>query len=305
MAKRRSKRQQAILRRNLFLCGVSIVLIAAIVGISFGVSGCKDKGGDDTQSSKPDTTTSQTNSENNPSSDDTSSDNNSSQKPKPQPLPSNPDPVQVGKFEGDANFTKTILVNVKNPLPKDHDYKANMMVFPSEYKWYSQAEVYRKIDKDVWPYLKAMIDACRADIGTKEIGIISAWRDYGTQVTLYEAQVKKWKDKGYAQEAAEKEAASRVAIPGTSEHHTGLAVDFNSTQTSFENTKAFKWLQENAQDYGFIMRYPSDKMDITGGIIYEPWHWRFVGINIAKEMKSLGMCYEEYCQYKGIGDYVY
>jgi LAS superfamily LD-carboxypeptidase LdcB len=123
-------------------------------------------------------------------------------------------------------------------LPKNHDYKANMMVFPSEYKWYSQAEVYRKIDKDMWPYLKAMIDACRADIGTKEIGIISAWRDYGTQVTLYEAQVKKWKDKGYAQEAAEKEAASRVAIPGTSEHHTGLAVDFNSTQTSFEESSA-------------------------------------------------------------------
>ncbi len=292
---RKSKRQQAILRRNLFLGSVSLVLISAIVLMVWVIN--SGLGNKDNTSSNQDTssTPSQTQSEN-----DTSSENEST-----EPLPSTPDPVQVGTFKADANFTKTILVNVKNPLPKNHDYKANMMVFPSEYKWYSQAEVYRKIDKDIWPYLKAMMDACRADIGTGEIGIISAWRDYGTQVTLYDAQVKKWKDKGYAQADAEKEAASRVAIPGTSEHHTGLAVDFNSTQTSFENTKAFKWLKENAQDYGFIMRYPSDKMDITGGIIYEPWHWRFVGINIAKEMKELDMCYEEYCQYKGIGDYVY
>lgn len=297
MAKR-SKRQQAILKRNLFLSAVSLVLVAAIVLLVWVVnSGLGDKG-DNSSTQSPSSTPSQTESAN-----DTSSDNSSSQKP--EPLPSTPDPVQVGTFNADANFTKTVLVNVKNPLPKDHDYKANMMVFPKEYKWYSQAEVYRKIDKDMWPYLKAMIDACRADIGTDQIGIISAWRDYGTQVTLYDAQVKKWKDKGYAQADAEKEAASRVAIPGTSEHHTGLAVDFNSTQTSFENTKAFKWLKENAQDYGFIMRYPKDKMDITGGIIYEPWHWRFVGINIAKEMKELDMCYEEYCEYKGIGNYIY
>ena len=295
---RKSKRKQAILRRNLFLSGVSLVLVAAIVLIIWVVnSGLGDKG-DNSSTQNPSSTPSQTESTN-----DTSSDNSSSQKP--EPLPSTPDPVQVGTFNADANFTKTVLVNIKNPLPKNHDYKANMMVFPKEYKWYSQAEVYRKIDKDMWPYLKAMIDACRADIGDGEIGIISAWRDYGTQVTLYDAQVKKWKDKGYAQADAEKEAASRVAIPGTSEHHTGLAVDFNSTQTSFENTKAFKWLKENAQDYGFIMRYPKDKMDITGGIIYEPWHWRFVGINIAKEMNDLDMCYEEYCEYKGIGNYIY
>ena len=280
MAKR-SKRQQAILKRNLFLGSVSLVLIAAIVLIVWVIN--SGLGGNDGNSSEQNTNSTPSQSQ---TSSDTSSDTQSS-----DPLPSTPDPVQVGEFKADANFTKTILVNVKNPLPKNHDYKANMMVFPSEYKWYSQAEVYRKIDKDMWPYLKAMIDACRADIGNGEIGIISAWRDYGTQVTLYEAQVDKWKNKGYSQSDAEKEAASRVAIPGTSEHHTGLAVDFNSTQTSFENTKAFKWLKENAADYGFIMRYPSDKMDITGGIIYEPWHWRFVGINIAKEMKDLGYCY--------------
>ena len=72
-----------------------------------------------------------------------------------------------------------------------------------------------------------------------------------------------------------------------------------------QKQKTGEWLKENAENYGFIMRYEKEKMDITGGIIYEPWHWRFVGINIAKEMNDLGYCYEEYCQYKGIGDYVY
>ncbi len=294
MAKR-TKRQKAILRRNLFLAGVSVVLISAVVLMVWIVGvGTGDKNNNSSNESV-------VSDESQPQSQTQTSSENESK----QPLESTPDPVQIGDFTADANFVKTILVNVKNPLPQDHDYYANLVVVPSEYKWFSQDEVYRKLDKDMWPYLKAMMDACRAEIGEEEIGIISAWRDYGTQKTLYDAQVKKWKDKGYSQADAEKEAASRVAIPGTSEHHTGLAVDFNTTDKSFENTKAFKWLKENAENYGFIMRYEEDKMDITGGIIYEPWHWRFVGINIAKEMNDLDMCYEEYCQYKGIGEYIY
>ncbi len=297
---RKSKRQKAILRRNLFLGIVSIVLISAIGLIVWVVGTGIGDNGDNSSAINSNSAPNQTQSQINTSSDNASSDTESK-----KPLPTTSDPVQIGTFQGDANFTKTILVNIKNPLPSNHNYKENIIVFPSEYKWFSQDEVYRKIDADIWPYLKAMIDDCRAEIGVKEIGIISAWRDYGTQKTLFDAQVKKWKDKGYSDENAYKTAASRVAIPGTSEHHTGLAVDFNTTNESFENTKAFKWLKENAENYGFIMRYEKEKMDITGGIIYEPWHWRFVGINIAKEMNSLGMCYEEYCQHKGIGEYVY
>lgn len=302
MAKR-TKRQQAILRRNLFLGGVSFALIAAIVGISLGISGCNDKGDVGGESSKPNSTPSQTQSSDNTTSDNSSDNNTSSEPENKNPIPSTPDPVQVGTFEGDANFSKTILVNFKNPLPADHDYKADLIVFPKEYKWYSQGEVYRKLNKDMWPYLKAMMDAARAD--GVEIGVISAWRDYGTQKALFDNKVNTLKKQGYSQADAEKKAATSIAIPGQSEHHTGLAVDFNTTQQSFENTKAYKWLKENAENYGFIMRYAKDKMDITGGIIYEPWHWRFVGINIAKEMNDLGFCYEEYCEYKGLEGYVY
>ena len=282
----KSKRQQAILRRNLFLAAVSVVLIAAVGLTVFIVTSIM--GGDDKNNNSDNQSSSQNQSVN---SETQQSEEQISSEPTPQK-------VTLGDFEGDATYERMLLVNVKNPLPEDHDYYANLVVVPSEYKWFSQDEVYRKLDKDMWPYLKAMMDACRAEIGEKEIGIISAWRDYGTQKTLFDAQVKKWKDKGYSDENAYKEAASRVAIPGTSEHHTGLAVDFNTTNESFENTKAFKWLKENAEDYGFIMRYAKDKMDITGGIIYEPWHWRFVGINAAKEINAKGYCLEEYLEEK-------
>ena len=282
------------MRRNLFLGSISVVLIAAIMLIVWIVaSGLGDTDGN---SSKQDTTStpSQTQSTNNTSSESETK----------KPLDTTPKPVQLGDFEGNANYHRTVLVNYKNLLPQaEIDNNPNLIVFPLSYKKGSTGEVYRKLDKDMWPYLKAMMDDARAD--GIDIGIISAWRSYNTQKILFDDKVKRLMSSGYSKEAAEKEAATCIALPGTSEHHTGLAVDFNVTSQSFENTKTFKWLKENAENYGFIMRYPSDKMDITGGIIYEPWHWRFVGINIAKEMNSLGMCYEEYCQYKGIGEYVY
>lgn len=297
MAKR-SKRQQAILKRNLFLGGVSLVLIAAIALLIWIIaSGMSDN--DNNESSKPDTTQSQTE-----STDNTSSDNTSSEEDTKKPLDTTDVPVQLGDFTGNANYHRTVLVNYKNSLPQSEiDNNPNLIVFPLSYKKGSEGEIYRKLDKDMWPYLKAMMDAARAD--GIDIGVISAWRSYSTQRILFDDKVSRLKSQGYSQEAAEKEAATCIALPGTSEHHTGLAVDFNSTSQSFENTKTFAWLKKNAENYGFIMRYPSDKMDITGGIIYEPWHWRYVGINVAKEMNSLGMCYEEYCEYKGFEGYNY
>ena len=111
--------------------------------------------------------------------------------------------------------------------------------------------------------------------------------------TEAEAKAKAEAEAAAAQAQAEAEAAKVVARPGTSEHQTGLAVDFNSTTNAFETMPQYKWLKENAEDYGFIMRYPSDKEDITK-IVYEPWHWRFVGIKVAREMNSLGVTLEEY-----------
>jgi D-alanyl-D-alanine carboxypeptidase len=100
-------------------------------------------------------------------------------------------------------------------------------------------------------------------------------------------------NQGMDKVTATKEAAKIILPPGTSEHNLGLAMDIISLEQSFENTKAFRWLSAHAQDYGFILRYPKDKEAITE-IIYEPWHWRYVGIENAKKIKASGMCLEEY-----------
>ena len=89
------------------------------------------------------------------------------------------------------------------------------------------------------------------------------------------------------EEEAEKGAATEVARPGTSEHNLGLAVDFNSVEQSFESTEAFRWLKKNCTKYGFILRYSEAKLDVTG-VIYEPWHYRYVGEELAKILYNNG-----------------
>lgn len=84
--------------------------------------------------------------------------------------------------------------------------------------------------------------------------------------------------------------------PGASDHNLGLAVDFNNVDNNFKQTKGYKWLIKNAESYGFVLRYPEEKVRITG-ISYEPWHWRYVGKEHAKKMNELNMCLEEYVEY--------
>jgi D-alanyl-D-alanine carboxypeptidase len=107
-------------------------------------------------------------------------------------------------------------------------------------------------------------------------------------------------DDGMTREQAEEEALRYSARPGTSEHQTGLCLDFMTTQMSdldesFEDTSAFRWLSSNAHKYGFILRYPSNKVDTTG-YKYEPWHYRFVGRSAATEIYESGLCLEEYLE---------
>ncbi len=91
-------------------------------------------------------------------------------------------------------------------------------------------------------------------------------------------------------------AAKSIARPGRSEHNTGLAVDLNGVAGDLDTTAEYRWLQENAEDFGFILRFPADKESVTG-IRFEPWHYRYVGVEHAKEMNRLGMCLEEYIDY--------
>jgi zinc D-Ala-D-Ala carboxypeptidase len=128
--------------------------------------------------------------------------------------------------------------------------------------------------------------------------LVDAYRSRALQSELYEKKVQSYLAKGYSRTDAEREAATITARPDTSEHQTGLALDivtpsYTSRDSGFANTRAFYWLNTNAANYGFTLRYGKDKEPFTK-VIYEPWHWRFVGVMAAKAMKESGQCLEEY-----------
>ncbi len=120
------------------------------------------------------------------------------------------------------------------------------------------------------------------------------------QTRLFNNQVENYKSQVYSEEKAKLQAGKWIAVPGTSEHQLGLAVDVVSVNNQTldetqENTEEQKWLIKNSYKYGFILRYPTDKSDITG-IGYEPWHYRYVGKEAAAVIKEKGICLEEYLE---------
>ena len=146
---------------------------------------------------------------------------------------------------------------------------------------------------------KAMQAAAKKDGVT--LHLQSGYRSVSYQAGLYQNQIQKWMNAGMDRTAAEAKAKTIVTPPGHSEHNCGLAADINSPEyyaleEPFKNTKAYAWLCEHAEEYGFILRYPKDKEDVTG-IIYEPWHWRYVGVENAKRINASGLCLEEYIAY--------
>ena len=148
-----------------------------------------------------------------------------------------------------------------------------------------------KLDYRVAPYYNEMYLAALDD--GVELTPVSGYRSVERQTNNFENKIQKYMNEGYGKTEATQMAATIILPPGTSEHNAGLAMDICSLYESFENTDEFRWLMENGADYGFILRYPEDKQDITK-IIYEPWHWRYVGVEAAKEMKASGLCLEEY-----------
>lgn len=274
-----TRREKAILKRNIFLAVCAVIIIAVIALAVFIISSVVGGVENAENSSQSSLSSSQTSSSITSSEEIILSQENTSSKTEEAP------------HGLDAEYKNLLLVNGWNPLPKDYDYEGNLTTIPKKYIKGSLTQ----IDKDIWPYLKAMLDDAK-DEGI-DIGVWSPYRSYATQKWLFEKQVKKQIANGIPESEAEDKAATIVARPGTSEHNTGLALDINCANHSFEDTKAFKWLKENAEDYGFIMRYSEEKQEKTG-VIHESWHWRFVGINVAHEINDLGMCLEEYVEYK-------
>lgn len=181
-------------------------------------------------------------------------------------------------------FTSTganlIMVNTWNPLPDD--FEPNLV---------------NTIDgaiaaEECVDALVEMLEDCK-DAGCNP-EFKGSYRDIGHQRTLFNKILQEYRDKGYGD--AYDRTLKRCAIPGTSEHHLGLAFDITDKRYPQKYTgenNAVQWLAENCWAYGFILRYPEDKTDITG-IMGEPWHFRYVGVELAMELKDSGLCLEEY-----------
>ncbi len=148
-----------------------------------------------------------------------------------------------------------------------------------------------RLDRKVAEHYEKMYNAALQDGVT--LTPCSGYRSYETQERNYNRKIEFFEGQGYSHDEAKVKAATIIMPPGSSEHNLGYAMDIVCVDEWFEDTAEFKWLQENAADYGFIMRYPEDKQDITK-VIYEPWHWRYVGVETAKALKDSGLVLEEY-----------
>lgn len=177
-----------------------------------------------------------------------------------------------------------ILVNPWNALPQD--FSVELADLPGGHK----------IDARCREELLAMLDDCRA-AGLSPL-ICSSYRTMDYQISLYEEEVNRLHARGADWEEAYQTAATSIAYPGTSEHQTGLAVDlvdesYQMLDSAQEDTPVQRWLMKNSWRYGFILRYPTDRGELTG-IKYEPWHYRYVGYEAAKEIYERNICLEEY-----------
>lgn len=188
------------------------------------------------------------------------------------------------KVQGNSTDWNLILANPDNALPQDFSVETAVVQGAKE------------VDKRIVDIAKKMLnDAKNEGI---DLLVCSGYRSIEKQQNLFDNSVNGYVAQGYSKEDAIKYTKAYYAVPGTSEHHTGLAMDivtpsYQTLDAKYDQTDAAKWLLNNAYKYGFILRYPKDKENITK-IAYEPWHYRYVGEEHAKVIKEKNLCFEEY-----------
>ncbi len=274
---KRNTDKTIILFRNFFMLIISVVIL--ISGIVIFVTSKDGKNPPvlpgypnttESQSSKP-TVTPPPNQE-----------NSKPEEPQSEPQPEKPKVPEWTEEDKNSPYFEEempILVNKTNKLPED--YKPDLKEWTKGYS----------LDKRAFKAYSDMYTAAQKD--NISIWMVSAYRSKEKQEANFNAKVEEYKKNGMSHDEAIEATAKIIADPSTSEHSLGLAVDINSLNESFEETKQFAWLQKNCAEYGFILRYPKDKVDITG-YSYEPWHYRYVGSNHAKIIMEKGISLEEY-----------
>ena len=181
-----------------------------------------------------------------------------------------------------------VLVNHTNKMPDDYAFDTK--------ECGSATSVNKTLQTVACDAFLEMQKAAAADGVT--VWMQSGYRSVAYQTKLYEKKTQYYRDKGFEEAAAREKAAAIVNPPGYSEHNCGLAADLNSPEHTgldegFENTAAFRWLCQHAGEYGFILRYPKGAEEKTE-ITYEPWHWRYVGVENAAKINASGLCFEDY-----------
>ena len=254
---RRRQRRYREAMRNRIIAAAFLVLL--IVGIIFIVKGCKDKKQAQEEQQQQ-----------------------AAEALARQDEPQEPEPAKPSAADNEL----LTLVNPWNELPED--WQVDLVTLSNGLQ----------IDRRCYDALQEMMDACR-EAGYEPL-ICSAYRTQETQQDLFNNKVAKLEAGGKSHDEAVQEAGTVVAVPGTSEHQLGLAVDIVDTQNQVlnraqEDTAVQQWLMEHCWEYGFILRYPPDKEEKTG-IIYEPWHYRYVGREYAQAIRQSGLCLEEFLQ---------
>lgn len=197
------------------------------------------------------------------------------------PVQSSPSSAVSSQSSDDAGDWQLILVNGQTKISDS---------FGVELETIQSVQVDERIISD----LQAMIEAAEAEGVT--LTLSSGYRCKERQAMLFENAAQENRSLGMNPVMAEEVAEQSVARAGHSEHETGLAVDLNGVQETFADTEAYRWLQRHAYEYGFVLRYPEGKEEITG-IRFEPWHFRYVGKEHARKMRLLNLCLEEYISY--------
>lgn len=175
-----------------------------------------------------------------------------------------------------ATSWEKMLVNRWNPIPQNYSLEV------------VKVEGGERVDKRIYESLMEMLNSAKAQGFAPEV--VSGYRTVEEQKEIMEDKIVAFQKQGYSKKEAIEHAEKWVALPGTSEHELGLAVDINGVSYDL-----YLWLQENSHKYGFIFRYPDNKKEITG-IEEEVWHYRYVGIDTATEIYEENLSLEEYLE---------
>ena len=272
---RRRRRRRAVRRVGVLLCGLALVA----GGVSFAVTRLQAAGQDAPEAVLPDEAPAAPLSQ--------------PAQPEADSAPAAPDnALGLTAAEAAAMLAdpRMVLVNHQVPMPEDYTFDTK--------ECGSATAINKTLQTEAADAFLEMQAAAAADGVT--VWMQSGYRSVDYQTTLYNNKTQQFLDQGYDEPAARELAANIVNPPRYSEHNCGLAADLNcpeytALETGFEETAAFDWLCQNAETYGFILRYPKgEAAEAVTEITYEPWHWRYVGAENAARINASGLIFEQY-----------